>query len=54
VKLEALPLREELEALARYYQHVQVEHQNASPGARSAVTGSVLALAGGARSRRGR
>jgi len=32
VKLEALPLREELEALARHYQHLQVEHQNASPG----------------------
>jgi hypothetical protein len=32
VKLEPLPLREELEALARHYQHLQVEHQNASPG----------------------
>jgi hypothetical protein len=32
VKLEALPLGEELEALARHYQHLQVEHQNASPG----------------------
>jgi hypothetical protein len=32
VKLERLPVREELEALARHYQHVQVEHQNASPG----------------------
>jgi hypothetical protein len=32
VKLEALPLREELEALARHYQHLQVEHQNASSG----------------------
>jgi hypothetical protein len=32
VKLETLPLREELEALARHYHHLQVEHQNASPG----------------------
>jgi glutamine synthetase adenylyltransferase len=32
VKLEPLPLREELEALARHYHHLQVEHQNASPG----------------------
>jgi hypothetical protein len=32
VKLEPLPLREELEALARHYQRLQVAHQNASPG----------------------
>jgi hypothetical protein len=32
VTLEPLPLREELEALARHFQHLQVEHQNASPG----------------------
>src|SRR6266540_4200770 len=31
MKLEVLPLREELEALARYYHHLQVEHQNAQP-----------------------
>jgi hypothetical protein len=31
VKLETLPLREELEALTRHYHHLQVEHQNASP-----------------------
>jgi primosomal protein N'' len=32
VKLETLPLREELEALSRHYRHLQVEHQNAGPG----------------------
>lgn len=32
MKLEPLPLREELEALARHYQRLQVAHQNASPG----------------------
>jgi hypothetical protein len=29
VKLETLPLHEELDALARHYDHLQVEHQNA-------------------------
>jgi hypothetical protein len=32
MKLETLPLRAELDALARHYHHLQVEHQNASPG----------------------
>jgi hypothetical protein len=32
MKIETLPLREELEALSRHYHHLQVEHQNASPG----------------------
>jgi hypothetical protein len=32
VTLEPLPLREELEALARHFQQLQAEHQNASPG----------------------
>ena len=32
MRVELLPLREELEALARHYHHLQVEHQNASPG----------------------
>jgi hypothetical protein len=32
VKIETLPLHEELDALARHYDHLQVEHQNASPG----------------------
>ena len=32
MKIETLPLREELEALTRHYHHLQVEHQNASPG----------------------
>jgi hypothetical protein len=31
VKLETLPLHEELDALARHYDHLQVEHQNAQP-----------------------
>jgi hypothetical protein len=31
VKLETLPIREELDALARHYHHLQVEHQNAQP-----------------------
>jgi hypothetical protein len=31
MKLETLPLREELEALTRHYHHLQVEHQNAQP-----------------------
>lgn len=31
MKLEILPLHEELEALARHYHHLQVEHQNAQP-----------------------
>jgi hypothetical protein len=30
--VETLPRREELEALARHYHHLQVEHQNAAPG----------------------
>jgi hypothetical protein len=32
VKTETLPLHEELDALARHYHHLQVEHHNASPG----------------------
>jgi hypothetical protein len=32
MKIETFPLREELEALSRHYHHLQVEHQNASPG----------------------
>ena len=32
MKVERLPLHEELDALARHYHHLQVEHQNASPG----------------------
>jgi hypothetical protein len=32
MKVAALPLREELDALARHYHHLQIEHQNASPG----------------------
>ena len=32
MKIETLPLRQELEALSRHYHHLQVEHQNASPG----------------------
>lgn len=31
MKVETLPLREGLDALARHYHHLQVEHQNASP-----------------------
>lgn len=31
MKLETLPIREELDALARHYHHLQVEHQNAQP-----------------------
>jgi hypothetical protein len=31
VKLETFPRHEELEALARHYHHLQVEHQNAQP-----------------------
>jgi hypothetical protein len=31
MKVETRPLREELAALARYYHHLQVEHQNAHP-----------------------
>jgi hypothetical protein len=30
-QLETVPLGEELEALARHYHHLQVEHQNAQP-----------------------
>lgn len=32
MKVAALPLREELDALTRHYHHLQVEHHNASPG----------------------
>jgi len=32
MKTETLPRHEELDALARHYHHLQVEHQNASPG----------------------
>jgi phosphoglycolate phosphatase-like HAD superfamily hydrolase len=32
VKVETLPVHEELDALARHYHHLQVQHQNASPG----------------------
>ena len=32
MKIETLPLRQELETLSRHYHHLQVEHQNASPG----------------------
>lgn len=31
MKIETLPLHEELDALARHYHHLQVEHQNAQP-----------------------
>jgi hypothetical protein len=31
VKVETLPRHEELDALARHYHHLQVEHQNAQP-----------------------
>lgn len=31
MKTETLPLHEELDALARHYHHLQVEHQNAQP-----------------------
>jgi hypothetical protein len=31
MKIATLPLHEELDALARHYHHLQVEHQNASP-----------------------
>jgi hypothetical protein len=31
VKLQTLPIREELETLAGHYHHLQVEHQNAQP-----------------------
>jgi hypothetical protein len=32
MKVAVLPLHEELDALARHYHHLQVEHQNAQPG----------------------
>lgn len=31
MKIETLPLREELDGLARHYHHLQAEHQNAQP-----------------------
>jgi hypothetical protein len=31
MKIETLPLHEELDALSRHYHHLQVEHQNAQP-----------------------
>lgn len=44
MKIETLPLHEELDALARHYDHLQVEHQNAQPESspRRHLEGSLL------------